>query len=305
MASCSFGGGTNVGRKRLSNEDSYKADLSIGLWLIADGMGGAKGGKVASETAINEIYNNVSKGVSLTDAIVEAHHTIVEASKNHTEVYGMGSTIVAFRCDGSADYEVAWVGDSRAYLWDKKLTRLTRDHSYVQQLIDEGKLSAKQAWGHPKSNVITQALGMTNKTIGVDHLHGRWANGQKILLCSDGLHGELRDTEIASLINQDLTDQEIANQLINMALEKGGRDNISVFLISSPLSGQVMEASHDATIPFFSETERTKTAEASQSLPGRKHWWQLSKPRLFLLIISALILLVALLIILPPYFTSP
>jgi PPM family protein phosphatase len=292
MARFSFGGGTDVGRKRQHNEDSYKADLSAGLWLIADGMGGAKGGGVASKTAIEEIVYNSHSGVSLTDSILAAHQTIVDQSISHEELSGMGSTIVALKCGKTKDYEISWVGDSRAYLWDKKLTLLTHDHSYVQGLVDDGKLEAKNAWNHPNSNVITQALGMVNKTINVGNIHGQWLKDQKILLCSDGLHSELRDHEIESLISSHLSNQKLVDNLINSALEKGGKDNISVFIISSPIDGSEQEDTGDATIPLFNDSQITASKPSNHATEKST---SLSKHRIVLLVVITLILLTALL----------
>jgi len=293
MTKLSFGGGTNVGRKRLNNEDSYKADLAMGLWLIADGMGGAKGGGVASKTAIEVVIHNIHSGMSLTESILTAHQSIVYDSSKHTELNGMGSTIVALKCGDSTDYEIAWVGDSRAYLWDKKLSLLTHDHSYVQHLVDEGELKAEEAWHHPQSNVITQALGMINKNISVDNIHDQWLENQKILLCSDGLHSELRDNEIEALINNHASSQEIADSLISAALEKGGKDNISVFIISSPINNNKFESTTDATVPFINETQLTTPKHSVHAIEKSTDF---SKGRIFFLVLITLILFVAVLL---------
>jgi len=292
MARFSFGGGTDVGRKRQHNEDSYKADLSAGLWLIADGMGGAKGGGVASKTAIEEIVHHIHSGVSLTDSILAAHQTIVDKSISHVELRGMGSTIVALKCGNTKDYEIAWVGDSRAYLCDEKLTLLTHDHSYVQGLVDDGKLEAEKAWSHPNSNVITQALGMVNKTINVGNIHGQWLKNQKILLCSDGLHSELREHEIENLISSHLSNQKLVDNLISSALERGGKDNISVFIISSPIDGREQEYTGDATIPLFNDSQLTAPKPSSHATDKSTN---LSKRRIVLLVVIFLILLTTLL----------
>jgi len=277
MAKLNFGGGTHVGLKRQKNEDSYKADPSFGLWLIADGMGGANAGEVASKIAVEEVLTNVQNGSSLTDAILAAHQSIIFQSANNETLSGMGTTIVALKCEDNLDYEITWVGDSRAYLWDKKLSQLSRDHSYVQYLVDEGALDAQKAWGHPKSNIITQALGMANKNIVVDSFHGHLLEDQKILLCSDGLHGEIQESEIEDLLNKGSSNQDIADSLISAALNKGGKDNISVFVLSPSTQGI-----------------------SSEELSSDR------KPQLLLLIIVGLIILVTLLSNLPsPPFPSP
>jgi serine/threonine protein phosphatase PrpC len=295
MTKFSFGGGTNVGRKRLNNEDSYKVDLSMGLWLIADGMGGAKGGGVASKTAIEVVVHNINNGMSLSESILTAHQSIVYESSKNVELNGMGTTIVALKCGHSTDYEIAWVGDSRAYLWDRTLSLLTHDHSYVQRLVDEGELEAKNAWCHPQSNVITQALGMINKNISVDNIHGQWLENQKILLCSDGLHGELRDNEIEALINNNESNQEIADNLIKAALERGGKDNISVFIISSSIDKNKLEDTSDVTVPFSSEFQLTAPKHSIQSAEKPSGF---SKSYIVLLTLITLILFVSVLFML-------
>lgn len=265
MARFSFGAGTHVGNKRHNNEDSYTVDVATGLWVVADGMGGANAGDVASDIAVKEVTASIKQGKSLVDAILSAHQSIIRTSDQRPKMKGMGSTIVALKCEVNADesnntaYQIAWVGDSRAYLWDQQLSRLTKDHSYVQHLIDSGELDPSDAWGHVKSNVIIQALGMVDKHIKVDTYKSRWAKGQKILLCSDGLHSELKDSDIEHIVQQDLPNQAIVDRLIDAALAKGGKDNISVLLISSPnnittVPHSPMDHSNDETIPFVEQT---------------------------------------------------
>lgn len=250
MPRFSFGGGTHVGNKRKHNEDCYRATPSVGLWVVADGMGGAKGGEVASNIAVNEVLSCIKRNMPLKQAILTAHQSIIDSASNNKDLDGMGSTVVALKCHSNNDYEIAWVGDSRAYLWGNKLSRLTKDHSYVQQLVNRGELDPDKTWGHIKSNVIVQALGMVNKDIGVDRYSGKWNNGQKILLCSDGLHGELKDSEIEDIVSQDIPNQQIVDLLINAALSKGGRDNISALLVS-PVNVRKSPTDHnDETIPY-------------------------------------------------------
>lgn len=250
MPKFSFGGGTHVGKKRKHNEDCYGADSSVGFWVVADGMGGAKGGEVASSIAVNEILSCIKLNIPLTQSILTAHQAIINSASKNKDLKGMGSTVVALKCNTNTEYEIAWVGDSRAYLWSDRLSRLTEDHSYVQQLVHSGELDPDDTWGHIKSNVIVQALGMVNKDIEVGVYSGQWRDNQKILLCSDGLHGELKDSEIADIVRQDKSNQQIADLLITAALSKGGKDNISVILVSPVNTVSSPTDHHDETIPY-------------------------------------------------------
>jgi protein phosphatase len=234
MSTISYGDGSDVGLVRKLNEDSYYADSELGLWLVADGMGGHRGGDVASTIASATVVEAVRSGMSLNEAIQLAHDEVLAAGERGLGAPNMGSTIVALRVHNHRDYEVAWVGDSRAYLWDGQLYQLSRDHSYVQWLVDRGEISEEQARKHPKSNVITQALGVRGQSIRVDCQNGTLEKGQKILLCSDGLNGEVSDTEISKIMMSDGSEQSLVDRLIEAALQRGGRDNISVLVVSAP-----------------------------------------------------------------------
>jgi protein phosphatase len=134
--------------------------------------------------------------------------------------------------DGN-QYEVAWVGDSRVYLWDGSLRQVSQDHSYVQELIDQGAITSEQARSHPHRNVVTQALGVTDpQSLRVESVRGRFTPGMQFLLCSDGLTEEVKDATIASIVaRQDLTPQECVDHLVLAALEGGGSDNVTVILV--------------------------------------------------------------------------
>ena len=130
-------------------------------------------------------------------------------------------------------FEVAWVGDSRVYLWDGELRQVSQDHSYVRELIEQGAISPEQARTHPHRNVVTQALGVTDpQSLRVETVSGRIAPGQQILLCSDGLTEEVEDAQIAQILSRpDLTAQECVDHLILAALDGGGSDNVTVVLL--------------------------------------------------------------------------
>lgn len=227
-----FGHGTHVGLRRDHNEDTYSAEPSLGLWLVADGMGGHEHGEVASAIARDTVTREVQAGTPLADAISTAALKIIEQSKAKQSTLPMGTTLVAALVKDN-NYEVAWVGDSRVYLWDGELKQLTSDHSYVQELVDQGAITAEQAKTHPHRNVVTQALGVTEPEIlRVDTVKGDFTSGD-LLLCSDGLTEEVDDEYIAYVMSRNLDPQETVDHLIIAALDNGGSDNVTVVLIQS------------------------------------------------------------------------
>ncbi len=230
-----FSGATHTGRVRKHNEDSYAIEPEYGLFVIADGMGGHGSGDVASKIAINKIVNSMKQGKELDQAILDAHQAILDAAEQGTGSSSMGCTVVALQIKGDL-YKIAWVGDSRAYLWNGKILRqLTEDHSYVQELINAGVLTRKDARDHPQRSVITRALGSgTNRDLKVDLISGTLFPGQKILLCSDGLSSELDNGEIEKILAQEQQSKGAVHKLIDAANENGGSDNITVILVSKP-----------------------------------------------------------------------
>jgi PPM family protein phosphatase len=227
-----FGHLSHVGLRRELNEDTYYADASLGLWLVADGMGGHEFGEVASALARDVVVREVRNGKNLTIAIRNADEEIIHQSKRRAESLPMGTTMVAVKINGNK-FELAWVGDSRAYLWNGQLRQISSDHSYVQELIDQGAITAEQARTHPHRNVVTQALGVTDpENLKVETLAGEFRAGNQILLCSDGLTEEVDDLTISTLLSRkDLSAQECVDQLISAALDGGGSDNVSVILL--------------------------------------------------------------------------
>ncbi|TXH72713.1 MAG: serine/threonine-protein phosphatase [Lysobacteraceae bacterium] len=228
-----FGHLTHVGLRRELNEDTYYGDSDLGLWLVADGMGGHEYGEVASALARETIVREIRQGASLAQAIRTADEEIIRASRQRTDSLPMGTTVVALRVSGNR-FEVAWVGDSRAYLWrDGQLAQLSHDHSYVQELISQGAISVDQARSHPHRNVVTQALGVTDpQTLNVETLSGELRAGMQLLLCSDGLTEEVEDIQISQVLaHTECSAQECVDGLIAAALDGGGSDNITVVLV--------------------------------------------------------------------------
>lgn len=233
MPSLSFSATTHVGRVRNNNEDSYIAHPELGLWLVADGMGGQQSGEVASAIAVHTISEAITNRATLTEAITMAHRAVCDVQDDSYP--GMGTTVVAL-LSRERDYEIAWVGDSRAYLWDlNQLQRLTRDHSMVQEMIDAGVISEREASEHPQRNIITRSVGVPlDPAPRVATLARKWAPGESILLCSDGLSGELSDDMISRILAGTVSPDDSTRQLLQAALDQGGRDNITALLVNGP-----------------------------------------------------------------------
>lgn len=234
-----YGHITHPGLIRQHNEDNYLIDEEQGLWVVADGMGGHACGEVASQIVVDLIRDKISSGSTLQEAVASAHHIVLIAADQRMGLPGMGSTVVAARIHDT-HYEIAWVGDSRAYLWEQgKLKQLSRDHSYVQQMLDAGAISQSEAIVHPHRNIITQAIGADDlDQVDVGILKAPIYKGQLLLLCSDGLTDELQDATIASVLAGPDNEQDKVNQLLHQALSEGGKDNVTILLISAPASAK-------------------------------------------------------------------
>jgi len=257
-----FGAGTHIGQ-RDNNEDSYVCDEDKELWIVADGMGGLGFGEAASAISTYTVETQVKEGHGVNQAIELAHQRIKEYAESEGMGVSMGTTLVLLLSQGSL-YNVFWVGDSRAYLYDGNLIQLTVDHSLVQVLIDEGKLTEKEASFDPRKNAVTRALGIKQiETIRADSVSDKWRSNQKILLCSDGLTDCISDEEIKSIIDEGASDQETVDKLINAAVDCGGKDNITIILVSAPKSLQrpdtdthIPGETNDSTYVPESDTQR-------------------------------------------------
>jgi len=237
-----YSAATHPGLKRENNEDCFLSAPDADLWVVADGMGGHEAGEVASAIVRETFEDFVQKGIpfSLPDAIQKSHEVILSSADKGIGAHGMGSTVVAL-LNQKKQYQVAWVGDSRAYLWTPddyggQLTRLTTDHSYVQMLYTSGAITADEVENHPDKNIITQCLGMQELTqVKVDIAQGQWQKDQWILLCSDGLTDELSDSAIAQILEHSPNSLTAVDQLLHEALTSGGHDNITLQIIESPI----------------------------------------------------------------------
>jgi serine/threonine protein phosphatase PrpC len=240
-------GATDVGCVRQKNEDSFAVAAHLGLFMVADGMGGAAAGEIASGVAIEQVQRAVEDGETTWTAdsptsspessprrfiagIHRANRAIRALAHQDALKRGMGTTFAGLllleRCA-----VVAHVGDSRVYrLRDETLERLTRDHSLANQLVERGYLKPEEVASFPRRNVITRAVG-THETVEVDTKIVDVRSGDAFLLCSDGLHGELDDDEIAAIVRASARPAAAVEQLIHCANQKGGPDNITVVLV--------------------------------------------------------------------------
>ncbi len=242
-----FGAGTHVGNVRDNNEDSFVCDESRNLWVVADGMGGLGFGEVASAITTFTVTKHVRDGHGINQAIELAHRRIKEYAENEGMGTNMGTTIVLLLSQGNL-YNIFWVGDSRAYVFDGKLKQVTIDHSLVQSLIDQGELTAEEAEFDPRKNAVTRALGVQElDTVRADSISDRWRPGQKVLLCSDGLTDCVSDSDIEKILSEDGDNQELVDRLVERALEQGGKDNVTVILVSAPYASASQEA--DTHVP--------------------------------------------------------
>jgi serine/threonine protein phosphatase PrpC len=227
-----FGHGTHVGLRRTRNEDTYYADASLGLFLVADGMGGHQHGEVASALVRDAMVDLVTRGHSLIDAVHGAGERLLAHTRGSLDVLPMGTTIAALRLTTDS-YEVAWVGDSRIYMWKRELRQISHDHSLVQALVEAGQLDPAKASHHPQRNVLTQALGVTaTEQLHIGMARGQLEPGIGFLLCSDGLTEGVNDASIARTVARtDLAAQECVDQLLLSALDSGGDDNVTVIIV--------------------------------------------------------------------------
>jgi len=262
-----YSAATHPGLKRENNEDCFLSAPGADLWLVADGMGGHEAGEVASAIVRETFEAYVTQGlpISLSDAIQKSHETILHSAEQGIGAYGMGSTVVAL-LNQKKNYQVAWVGDSRAYLWTPdeyggELTRITTDHSYVQMLYTSGVISADEVDNHPDKNIITQCLGMQEiAQVKVDITHGQWQKNQWILLCSDGLTDELNDSAIAQILEHSPNSLTAVDQLLHEALTSGGHDNITLQIIESPIIADSISNYFWQWIPTFTSSRLADAA---------------------------------------------
>ncbi len=255
-----YGAVTHVGQVRTGNEDSLLADNNV--FMVADGMGGHNAGEVASLMAVEHLREAASGIIAETDlvqALVHANEVIyAESMTNHLH-HGMGTTLAAMVVLDNNSIVVAHVGDSRVYMWyEKALTRLSKDHSYVQELVDEGIVSIEEARTHPRRNIVTRALGI-DAEVDIEANTFPVTVSAWYVLCSDGLVDEISDADIAKVLERCTTPHEASQALVDAANAAGGRDNITVIVVST--ASPHAEVVIPEEVPSASGTDDTDPTE--------------------------------------------
>ena len=236
MIAIECGAVTVAGAVRENNEDSLLAEFPV--FVVADGMGGHAGGEVASECA-SEAFRDLAGRIGITikdvlGAIDRANETIIATAGADASLAGMGTTLVglALVADQGKERWIAFnVGDSRLYrLSDGVLQQVSTDHSEVHEIVDEGSITSEQARVHPLRNVVTRVLGVDPR-MEPDYWLLTPVDGERFLLCSDGLNGEVGDDAIRDTLVRQATPAAAANRLVEQAMASGGHDNISVVIV--------------------------------------------------------------------------
>ena len=232
---------TDIGRKRKANQDYvYSSEQPVGrlpnLFVVADGMGGHNAGDYASRVAVETIVERIADSTEQDPlrvfdmAIQAANARIRKLAEGSPELEGMGTTVVAASC-GEGCLFVANVGDSRLYVVNHlRIRQITRDHSWVEEMVRRGGLGREEAKNHPDKNIITRAVG-ADSVVSPDFFRVQIEDGDMILMCTDGLTNMLEDGEIRMILEAARDIVEGAQELVQAANENGGRDNISVILI--------------------------------------------------------------------------
>ena len=224
-----WGSATDTGRVRTVNQD--RLFVAPTLFVVADGMGGHQAGEVAAEIAVEGFADDgVATVDELTERIGAANSAILDAANSDTSKFGMGTTLTALALpnDDATTLVVANVGDSRTYLFrDGDIAQVSQDHSLVGDLVREGRLTEAEATNHPRRNVVTRALGIEHPVL-VDTFPVPIVSGDRFVLCSDGLTDEVTPSAIAAALRRLADPQQAADELVRMANDAGGRDNITV-----------------------------------------------------------------------------
>jgi protein phosphatase len=264
---------TTTGRQRQVNEDAFLGLDDIGLWMVADGMGGHARGDVASRLLV-EAFDGVCKPPSLDDFATEvklrlalANQRMRSAARKAGSDQLMGSTVVVFIAF-KREWMCFWAGDSRAYLLrDGQLLQITRDHSLAEELVQRGELRREQAAQHPAANRITRAVGTCDHLV-VDQYRSFLRDGDAILLCSDGLNKEVGDDELATILD-DYDCDEASRELLELTLERGARDNATVAVIRFEATTGFGDRRPDDTAVNYAFTQRRPQAVTRAVGPRR------------------------------------
>lgn len=241
-------GKTDIGLVRETNQDAFSfGSFDDGnCWaVVCDGMGGVSGGQVASEICVEKVSEAIKRSYRnnmtlssaknlLTTAVNAANSAVFKKAQENFELKGMGTTVVAILVLGSIGV-VAHVGDSRAYILNNEIKQVTKDNSFVQLLIDTGKITEEEAKIHPDRNIITRAVGIEH-VVDVDIDIIDISNNDKILICTDGLNGYISDADILKIVNE--YGDSSTEKLVEAANNTGGRDNVTVVMLVEDVQGE-------------------------------------------------------------------
>ena len=266
MLTLAIGAATDVGNLRGQNEDAHIAEQN--LFAVADGMGGHNAGEVASAMAIEHLRGVALSGVTSAEAFAQVvrdlNGAIYASATSTTDQRGMGTTLTAAALltstsdtDQPSQIVIANVGDSRTYLLRSgELRQMSVDHSYVQELVTEGLLTVDEARTHPRRNIVTRALGI-DEQVSVDTWTISMFNGDRFMLCSDGLVDEVPIDEITEMMREHSTPQHVAERLVTAAKRHGGRDNITVIVVDVNINATAPEVVADIAPVIASESTTT------------------------------------------------
>jgi protein phosphatase len=274
-----WGATTDVGMVRQQNEDAFHAEEN--LYIVADGMGGHNAGEVASALAVSTVRSGARMGIRTADQfrelVQQANTAIYTASLDDSTQSGMGTTLTAVAVIPGEEPRIliANVGDSRTYLFRSgALTRLSVDHSYVQELVNEGIITPEEARVHPRRNIVTRAMGI-DRSVQVDVFSHLVRTGDRLVLCSDGLVDEVADIDIARVLTEHSDPQDTAEALVLVANANGGRDNTTVIVLDilDDISAPIVFDEPDNTQPIPAVTDDATQPAKKKSRVGVALFW--------------------------------
>ena len=260
---------SHVGRIRSNNQDSGYAGHR--LFLVADGMGGHAGGDVASAIATRRIaeadgdYASApDAAAALEDALIAANHQLAETVAEHSELTGMGTTVSAILLDGD-HVVISHIGDSRIYLLRSgELSQISTDHTFVQRLVDAGRITAEEAMVHPRRSVLMRVLGDVESSPEIDSLVLDTRAGDRWMICSDGLSGVVAFDQIQEMLSADAGAKQIADRLVKASIDGGAPDNVTVVVVeigepAAPATPPLVVGSAAAPLAFGAAAEPVRT----------------------------------------------
>jgi PPM family protein phosphatase len=256
------GARTDVGRVREGNEDGFVA--AEPLFAVADGMGGHQGGEVASKVALETLQKAADGTADLAEVVQEANRAVFTRASQDPALLGMGTTLTAVLVEEHR-LHLAHVGDSRMYLArDGRLERITRDHTVVEEMVEQGRLTPEEAAIHPQRSIVTRALGV-EEDIQVDELDLDVRPGDRVLLCSDGLTGMVDEGEILRLLTEHRDAQAATDALVDAANRAGGQDNITAVILD-------VVGDDTGTAPQAAVTETVGRPRGREPSGRRRRW---------------------------------